>query len=572
MTNLIPDAALDDRLGFVGTSGSGKSYAAMQIVERLLKKKSRVAIIDLLGVFWGLRLQRNGKTKGFDIPIFGGSHGDLPLTELSGALIGETVAGMAESCIVDLSQIGTKAGERRFMLHFLTALYRKANGEPLHIIFDEADMFAPQKLTDKDGEAAKLLGMMETVVRRGRVKGFIPHLLTQRPAVISKDVLSQIDGLIAFKLTSSNDRKAIGAWVEGSADQDQWKAMYDALPGMQTGNGILWIPGRDIFTNVTFPLRETFDSSRTPKRGEKRDRTDLKPLDISGLKDRLAKVDEETKANDPKALRAEIAKLKTEAGKRIVSQYTEISPKPDALRAAETRGYLRGFEKGNAIYAAHVKAAQQFRDTVISAGERMVAATAELADRLDRHKQNISSGAPASPEASPESRRAIPPRTSPRPSSSPGSGDGTLPKGEREIMTLIAQRHDGASRAQITVITGYKRSSRDTYIQRIKQKGYVTDDGSRLLLTDDGRDALGDYEPLPTGDALRGHWLGSLPKGEADILAIVFDAYPQAADKNLISEATGYKRSSRDTYIQRLSARGLVTTSRDGVTASEDLF
>lgn len=107
----LPDAALDDRLGFVGTAGSGKSYNAMGRVERLLGTGARVACIDPLGVFWGLRLNPDGKTEsGFNIPIFGGPHGDLPLTEHSGALIGETVAGMAESCIVDLSEIGTKAG------------------------------------------------------------------------------------------------------------------------------------------------------------------------------------------------------------------------------------------------------------------------------------------------------------------------------------------------------------------------------------------------------------------------------------------------------------------------------
>ena len=215
MKQPIPDAALDDRLGFVGTAGSGKSYNAMGRVERLLAKKARVCCVDPLGVFWGLRLQQDGATEsGFNIPIFGGPHGDLPLTEHSGALIGEAVAGMSESCIIDLSEIGTKAGERRFMLHFLTALYRKSKDEPLHLIIDEADMFAPQKLTDKDGEAAKLLGMMETVIRRGRIKGFIPWLITQRPAVIAKDVLSQVDGLVAFKLTSSQDRDALSAWVE----------------------------------------------------------------------------------------------------------------------------------------------------------------------------------------------------------------------------------------------------------------------------------------------------------------------------------------------------------------------
>jgi hypothetical protein len=30
-----------------------------------------------------------------------------------------------------------------------------------------------------------------------------------------------VDGLVAFKLVSSQDRDAIGAWVEGSADKQQ---------------------------------------------------------------------------------------------------------------------------------------------------------------------------------------------------------------------------------------------------------------------------------------------------------------------------------------------------------------
>lgn len=35
---------------------------------------------------------------------------------------------------------------------------------------------------------------------------------------------------------------------------------------------------------------------------------------------------------------------------------------------------------------------------------------------------------------------------------------------------------------------------------------------------------------------------------------------------------TGYKRSSRDAYIQRLRTRELIVVDRDGVTASGDLF
>jgi hypothetical protein len=39
---------------------------------------------------------------------------------------------------------------------------------------------------------------------------------------------------------------------------------------------------------------------------------------------------------------------------------------------------------------------------------------------------------------------------------------------------------------------------------------------------------------------------------------VVARAYPKAVEKTVIDERTGYKRSSRDTYLQRLGARRIV--------------
>lgn len=171
MTYPIPKAALDDKLGWTGITGSGKTYNTMTAVEALLTLNRRVIMVDPLDVWWGLRRSADGKSKAFDVVIFGGKHGDLPLNEHAGALVGETVATAAQSCIISLGDFATKSAERRFMLSFLETLYRKANGEPVHLIFDEADMWAPQKPLK---EAAFLQAKMEQLVRRGRVKGFIP--------------------------------------------------------------------------------------------------------------------------------------------------------------------------------------------------------------------------------------------------------------------------------------------------------------------------------------------------------------------------------------------------------------
>lgn len=98
---------------------------------------------------------------------------------------------------------------------------------------------------------------------------------------------------------------------------------------------------------------------------------------------------------------------------------------------------------------------------------------------------------------------------------------------------------------------------------------------SRLILTtEEGLAELGpDFETLPTGAALLDHWRGRLPAGERSVLDLVVAAYPDAIPKERIDEGTNYKRSSRDTYLQRLRARQLIEEpSRGAVRASPSLF
>ena len=343
----IPDKALDDRLGFLGMTGSGKTWGAGTCVERILARGGRVIVPDALGVWWGLRLLADGKTASpYEVVIFGGPHADMPITPHAGALIGETVAGMRESAIIDLSQFETAASERRFMLAFLQALYRKTSGEPVHIIFDEADLWAPQRIMDKEGDATKLHSTMQTVVRRGRVKGLTSWLISQRPAELSKSVLSQVDGLVAFRLTASQDRQAIGLWIEGQADREAGKAILSRLPEKKQGEAVVWLPQRGILADVSFPAKDTYNSSRAPKRGEKRRAVELRPVDLGALKEKLATVEAEVKANDPKALKAKVAELTRELQRKNAEKIPQNIPDAEAIQEAERRGLVAGHFNG----------------------------------------------------------------------------------------------------------------------------------------------------------------------------------------------------------------------------------
>ena len=283
---VLPVAALEERLAIVGTAGSGKTYATKGMVERLTAVGARVCIVDPLGVWWGLRFAADGTTPAsYPVVVFGGRHADVPLTSTMGAALGRLVGTEALTCVVDVSDLGSAAARRGFMTAFTEALY-DSNTEPLHLVLDEADLWAPQRV-QVDGY--DLLGRVEEIVRRGRVRGFVPWLITQRPAVLHKDVLSQADILVSMKLTSSQDRVAIGRWIEGQADRVEGRRILAALPRLRRGEGWVWAPSDGVLAHVAFPRIQTFDTSGTPRRNERgggpRSRP---PVDVSALVAALA--------------------------------------------------------------------------------------------------------------------------------------------------------------------------------------------------------------------------------------------------------------------------------------------
>lgn len=515
MTYPIPDEALDDRLAFIGTAGSGKTYNAGSAVERLLTSGARVVIVDPLDVWWGLRLTPEGKSSRFTLPIFGGEHGDLPLNDQAGKLVGEIVAGMAESCIISLGGMATKAAEQRFMLAFLEAIYRHASGNPVHVVFDEADLWAPQNAGKEGGNGPRLQGLMEQLVRRGRVRGFVPWLITQRPAVLSKDVLSQADGLVAFKLTASQDRDALGAWIEGQADKAQGKEILASLPTMQRGEGVIWIPGRNVLATAQFPQKVTYDSSRTPTRGEKREQHALKPLDLAGLKDRLASIEDEAKANDPQALKSEVARLKRELAK---AERAVAAPAPPERIVAN---------------ADEVAAARAQGERVGIAIGISRARTAIEALRVD---------GPTAKEA--RSPAIAPPPTverAPPPTGGPG----------QRILNALAWwsvlGHTRPLNEQIAFIAGYSHSSTGytNPLGALKTAGLVEyPEPGRVALTDLGREKAEAPDAAPSGDELRRRVLGKLPGPQQRILSVLIESYPEPLSNEDCAGRAGYSSSS----------------------------
>lgn len=585
MTHPIPDTALDDRIAFIGAAGSGKTYAAGTAVERALAQNWRVVIVDPLGVWWGLRLGADGARAGFPVVIFGGAHGDLPLVESAGALIGETAATMAESAVVDLSALGTKAAERRFMLSFLTAIYRKTAGAPLLVVLDEADMWAPQQIRDRDGDAARLLGMMETLVRRGRVKGFIPWLITQRPAVLNKDVLSQVDGLVAMKLPSPQDRAALKNWVDGAADAAVLKGLNADLPGLQKGEGVVWIPGRDVFERARFPSKRTFDSSATPKRGERRRGSELAPLDLGALKDRLAAVETEAKANDPASLKAEIAKLKRDAAEAAKAAKNIPVSTPDDIKAAERRAYNDGWSAG--ADAAGKLIAKHLAELAVdqrSRAENIAALHAgELTAFIKALPETLADAAlvsgPGSDKPSGGVTKGLTRLTGTGFASDsnaskrrPTDATATSLGAERRPLQILVDRAPAAfTEAQWATLAGMKRTGGTwaAYKSRLRSAGLVVQDGGLWRASAQALETMERREP--EGSALD-QWRTALGGGPAKLIDILENAAAPVSREDL-AVAAGMTASGGTfaAYLSRLKSNGVIEKSDRGFSLSEVL-
>ncbi len=569
----IPTEALDDRFGVLGTPGSGKTYFVLGAMAQLLRSGARAVGIDPLGVMWGLRLDKDGKTPSpFNVVIFGGKHADLPLTEHAGALIGETVATMAESCIIDLSELPTKAAERRFMVAFMEAIYRATDPdkvEPYHLIVDEADRFAPQKPPKGD---EILLNRMEEIVRRGRVRGFITWLVTQRPAVLNKNVLSMVDSMVVMKLVSATDRDQIRDWVDTHANPDDWRAMRAAFPTLARGSGVLWMPSRGRIETVAFPENLTFDSSASPKRGQRRVTKHLKALDLGALKERLAGIEEEVKANDPRTLKAEIARLKAELAKAPAIH-------PDAIASAEERGYQRREAEIEALTAL------AYRNGQVD----MRARVSDLVDALDvpdepafpdsLKTQAAARAKPTIRQADREKSAAVasvnkpPPPPPPRPKASPATGE--VPPGcAKPLAALAAVYPSGLTEAQWSTAAGYKRSGGTwgTYKSRLRGTGLIEQREGRWFATKDGASAAGDVElPPPPGPDLVRWWAAKLP-GTTKLAEALIAAWPRDLDRDELAAAVAMSPAggSFGTYLSRLAGPGLIERSGRTIRLSSD--
>ena len=244
----IPATEVLSGRGFVtGKSGSGKSNTASVVAEELLDAGLPLLVIDTDGEYYGLKesyeLLHVGGDDRCDARV-GPGHAD----RLARLALEEHVP-----IVLDVSGY-TEADEARevvaAVVRALFAREREAR-TPFLLVAEEVHEYVPQQgKPDEAGEA------LLRVAKRGRKRGLGLLGVSQRPAAVDKEFVTQCDWLVFHRLTWENDTRVVGSILgEGAADQ---------VTDLDAGEALVRADWTETVERIRFRRKRTFDAGATP--------------------------------------------------------------------------------------------------------------------------------------------------------------------------------------------------------------------------------------------------------------------------------------------------------------------
>ena len=528
----------------------GKTYLASVLAEELSKAGQRIVVIDPTDAWWGLRASADGKREGLPITVLGGPNGDLPLHDAMGAEIADLVVEERMSVVLSLRHL-SQAGLRLFVADFGERLYLR-KGEPrhhfpLHCFFDECDAYIPQKLVAQVPNALRAFSAIDVLIRRGGSSGIGGTIITQRPAVVNKDVLSQTDTLFALRTVSPYDRKAIKEWVAAHDIAGEGGELLSSLASLPKGDAWVWSPGTfDLFERVTVRERDTFNSSRTPKVGERvKPPKRLAKIDLERVKGRLAAVVERVEADKPSTLKRRIAELERELRER---RPTKTPPAPREYPTIDVDAARRWL---NGKFAAMVKGiadkmdkeAERLFDEALGKvkGARVVFLPTVQAGKSDATDVAV---------VAKQQARATPPVV--KKTRDAEVVDGALTGPERKILAAVAwlQTIVGNTMpdiATVAFVAGYPVTSGAFKNPRssLRTKGLIVYPSPGTMALSESGNAVADFPVMPhtnkdVQDAVRKALDGPMCK----LFDVCIRAWPDAVTIDALAQATGYPVTS----------------------------
>ena len=247
--------------GFItGKSGSGKSNTAGVIMEELLEDGYPLLVIDTEGEYYGLKEQ-------FEILHVGADENcDVEITPEHADKITDLALKKNVPVVLDVSGYLDEEDAKEMVRETVQKLFNKEKKmkKPFLLVIEECHEYIPEKVQlDETGQA------IIKVAKRGRKRGLGVLGISQRPANVKKDFITQANYKIWHQLDWDNDLDVVKRVLNKDAKED--------VKNLEIGEALIDADFFDGVIRTKFKERKTFHAGRTPTL-EDFDRPELKEV------------------------------------------------------------------------------------------------------------------------------------------------------------------------------------------------------------------------------------------------------------------------------------------------------
>ncbi len=231
-----------------GKSGSGKSNTASVIAEELLEAGYPLLIVDTDGEYYGLKeeyeMLHAGADEECDIQI-GPEHAEqmatIALEENVPVIL--DVSGYLDEDVAD--ELLREVARNLFVKE-------KKLKKPFLLVVEEVHEYIPE-----GGGVGETGNLLIKISKRGRKHGLGILGISQRPADVKKDFITQANWLVWHRLTWDNDTKVVGRIID-----TEYAELVSELDDGQAFVQTDWTE-TDV-RKVQFRRKRTFDAGATP--------------------------------------------------------------------------------------------------------------------------------------------------------------------------------------------------------------------------------------------------------------------------------------------------------------------
>jgi Mn-dependent DtxR family transcriptional regulator len=539
----IPPDALSQHVIVLGKTRSGKSSKVRVLVEWLLANKKRVVILTPKDDWWGLKASADGKQEGYPIVIFGGKHEDLPFNPRAGAQVAELIATGNRPCLITFAR--QKPSDRtRFYNDFMEGLFKFHQGE-LYVVIDEVHNFAPKgKVFSPD--AGMMIHWSNTLASEGQGQGLIMIAASQRPQKVHNDLLTSCETLIACRVIHKADRDANKDWIDGCADPQVGRDLLADLASMDRSDAWCWSPEIGFGPKrISWPMFETFDSFKPQTGAAPAKLKGWADVDLDEVKSKLQAVVKEAEANDPAALKKQIAELQRQIKATPAAAVAQPIDGAEYYRSGYNDGRDRGWKDCADLARPYLTGLVDHNESFLDKVEHIV----KLVTSTPKFHGAAPTKVPhsAAPKTGLNGLKQV--KTSPTKVPHNGEAGLDISRPQQKILDQLAWLESmdiyPAPKETLAAVCRVSPSSSSyaNNLGALRTAGLLDKGGGGFVsFTDSGRAAAS--APPETGQPVHEHWFEIVSKPQRLILETLVKHHAEPIAKDMLAEEIGVSSSS----------------------------